>query len=149
MASPNLRSGRAARQREAPLGPPPGPPPGPKESVSSSSLRSSSGSAAVRGPRSPIPEAAQLLWFTATLSAVIFLIGLGVWWSTPCGRGGKRSLEVEEPLGAAQLCQCMALGSAVSLLATVGQAAVPSVWVPVLGLLADSVAHTALLLRIP
>jgi len=79
---------------------------------------------------------------------VIFLIGLGVWWSTPCGRGGKRSLEVEEPLGAAQLCQCMALGSAVSLLATVGQAAVPSVWVPVLGLLADSVAHTALLLRI-
>jgi len=148
VASPNLRSGRAARQREAPLGPPPGPPPGPKESVSSSSLRSSSGSAAARG-RSPIPEAAQLLWFTATLSAVIFLIGLGVWWSTPCGRGGaQRKLEVEEPLGAAQLCQCMALGCAASLAATFGQAAVPSVWVPVLGLLADSVAHTALLLRI-
>jgi len=42
----------------------------------------------------------------------------------------------------------MALGSAVSLAATLGQAAVPSVWVPMLGLLADSVAHTALLLRI-
>lgn len=100
-------------------------------------------------------EGYKLLWFTAVLTLMTFVAGLAVFWATPCGRGGKRSVQVEEPAGTSGLCRAQGVGCAVSLVATMAQSALAVsfapgcfVWVPIIGLLGDSVAHAALFLRL-
>lgn len=143
-ASPHLRAGRAARKRDAP---PATTPHVAKDSVLSTPITRTSSTAS--GPWQ-ITEGYQLLVLTGVLTATSFVIGLAVWWSTPCGRGGEHAAgEVQESAGTAPLCRSEAWAAAASLLATVAQGALPGcVWVPVCGLLADSVVHTSLLLRV-